>query len=104
MSEQAPYAPSGVETTPEVEEIEGSDVALAPPWVTILHNCDCHTFDDVVRQLIKAISCSEDRAWEIAWEVHNTGKSVVKVGPETECVRVGNILGAIGLIVTVAQS
>jgi hypothetical protein len=29
---------------------------------------------------------------------------VVKVGPETECVRVGNILGAIGLIVTVAQS
>ncbi len=93
-----------METTPEVEEVEGTDVALAPPWVTILHNCDCHTFDDVVRQLIKAISCSEDRAWEIAWEVHNTGKSVVKVGPETECVRVGNILGAIGLIVTVAQS
>jgi ATP-dependent Clp protease adapter protein ClpS len=93
-----------VETTPEVEETEGTEVALAPPWVTILHNCDCHTFEDVVRQLIKAISCSEDRAWEIAWEVHNTGKSVVKVGPETECVRVGNILGAIGLIVTVAQS
>jgi len=93
-----------VETTPEVEEVEGTEAALAPPWVTILHNCDCHTFDDVVRQLIKAISCSEDRAWEIAWEVHNAGKSVVKVGPETECVRVGNILGAIGLIVTVAQS
>lgn len=101
---RAPYDPSGVETTPEVEETEGTEVALAPPWVTILHNCDCHTFEDVVRQLIKAISCTEDRAWEIAWEVHNTGKSVVKVGPETECVRVGNILGAIGLIVTVAQS
>jgi len=101
---QASYGPSDVEMTPEVEEVEGTDVELAPPWVTILHNCDCHTFDDVVRQLIKAISCSEDRAWEIAWEVHNTGKSVVKVGPETECVRVGNILGAIGLIVTVAQS
>ena len=101
---RVPYGPAGVETTPEVEEVEGTDVELAPPWVTILHNCDCHTFDDVVRQLIKAISCSEDRAWEIAWEVHNTGKSVVKVGPETECVRVGNILGAIGLIVTVAQS
>jgi len=93
-----------VETAPEVEETEGTEVALAPPWVTILHNCDCHTFEDVVRQLIKAISCTEDRAWEIAWEVHNTGKSVVKVGPETECVRVGNILGAIGLVVTVAQS
>jgi ATP-dependent Clp protease adaptor protein ClpS len=101
---RAPYDPSGVETAPAVEETEATEVALAPPWVTILHNCDCHTFEDVVRQLIKAISCSEDRAWEIAWEVHNTGKSVVKVGPETECVRVGNILGAIGLIVTVAQS
>jgi len=102
MSERAPSLPADVETAPEVEEIQ--DVELAPPWVTILHNCDCHTFEDVVRQLMKAIGCSEDRGWEIAWEVHNTGKSVVKIGPEAECVRVGNILGAIGLIVTVAQS
>ena len=92
------------ETTPDVEEIEEVDVALAPPWITILHNCDCHTFEDVVKQLIKAIACSEERAWEIAWEVHNTGKAVVKVGPETECVRVGNILAATGLVVTVTQS
>ena len=92
------------ETMPEVEESKEVDVALAPPWITILHNCDCHTFEDVVKQLIKAIACSEDRAWEIAWEVHNTGKAVVKVGPETECVRVGNILAATGLIVTVTQS
>lgn len=91
-------------TTPEVEEAEDVDVALAPPWITILHNCDCHTFEDVVKQLIKAISCSEERAWEIAWEVHNTGKAVVKVGPEAECVRVGNVLAATGLVVTVTQS
>jgi ATP-dependent Clp protease adaptor protein ClpS len=97
----APYAAG---TAPEVEEAEEVDVALAPPWITILHNCDCHTFEDVVKQLIKAIACSEDRAWEIAWEVHNTGKAVVKVGPETECVRVGNILAATGLVVTVTQS
>jgi ATP-dependent Clp protease adaptor protein ClpS len=89
---------------PEVEEEHGEEIALAPPWITILHNCDCHTFEDVVKQLIKAIGCSEDRAWEIAWEVHNAGKAVVKVGPETECVRVGNVLGAIGLVVTVTQS
>jgi len=92
------------QTTPGAEESEEVAVALAPPWITILHNCDCHTFEDVVKQLIKAIACSEDRAWEIAWEVHNTGKAVVKVGPETECVRVGNILAATGLIVTVTQS
>jgi len=99
-----PRAPSAPETAPDLEEIESTDVLLAPPWITILHNCECHTFEDVVKQLIKAISCSEDRAWEIAWEVHNTGKAVVKVGPETECVRTGNILAAIGLIVTVTRS
>ena len=53
---------------------------------------------------MKAIGCSEERGWELAWQVHNTGKAVVKVAPEAECVRVGNILAAIGLIVTVTQS
>jgi ATP-dependent Clp protease adaptor protein ClpS len=89
---------------PDVEELERTDLAIAPPWMTILHNCDCHTFEEVVKQLMKAIGCAEERAWELAWQVHNTGKAVVKVGPEAECVRVGNILAAIGLIVTVTQS
>jgi len=90
--------------TPDVEEIEGTDIAVSPPWMTILHNCDCHTFQQVVEQLMKAIACSEERAWELAWQVHNSGKAVVKVGSETECVRVGNVLASIGLVVTVAQS
>jgi ATP-dependent Clp protease adaptor protein ClpS len=89
---------------PDVEELENTDLAVAPPWMTILHNCDCHTFEEVVKQLMKAIGCAEERAWELAWQVHNTGKAVVKVGPEAECVRVGNILAAIGLVVTVAES
>lgn len=101
MSE--PRAPYGVEA-PDVEDLAGIDVATVPPWMTILHNCDCHTFQEVVAQLMKAIGCSEQRAWELAWEVHNTGKAVVKVGPEAECVKAGNILAAIGLVVTVVQS
>jgi ATP-dependent Clp protease adaptor protein ClpS len=89
---------------PDVQEIDAVDTELAPPWMTILHNCECHTFEQVVRQLMKAIACSEEKGWELAWQVHNTGKAVVKVGPEAECVRVGNVLASIGLIVTVAQS
>jgi ATP-dependent Clp protease adaptor protein ClpS len=89
---------------PQTEREEVAASAAAPPWMTILHNCDCHTFEDVVRQLQKAIACSEAEGWEIAWQVHNTGKAVVKVGSEAECVRVGNILAAIGLVVTVIQS
>src|SRR5207237_3244687 len=88
-------------TAPEVED--ATDAEVAPPWMTILHNCDCHTFEQVVKQLQKAIACSESEGWEIAWQVHNTGKAVVKIGPEKECVRVGNILAAIGLVVYVVQ-
>ena len=86
----------------EVDEVTGTDVS--PPWMTILHNCDCHTFEQVVKQLQKAIACSEEEGWKIAWQVHHTGKAVVKIGPEPECVRVGNILASIGLFVTVVQS
>jgi len=62
--------------------------------------------EEVVEEAVaqKAIACSEAEGWEIAWQVHNTGKAVVKIGPEAECVRVGNILASIGLIVTVVQS
>jgi len=89
---------------PESREIDRAKTAAAPPWMTILHNCDCHTFEEVVRQLIKAIACSEERGWELAREVDSSGKAVVKVGPEVECVRVGNVLASIGLVVTVIQS
>lgn len=89
---------------PGTEVDESTETAVAPPWMTVLHNCDCHTFEQVVKQLQKAIACSESEGWQIAWQVHNSGKAVVKVAPEAECVRVGNILAAIGLVVTVVQS
>ena len=91
-------------TTPELDELDQTDTAVGPPWMTVLHNCDCHTFEDVVRQLMKAIGCAEAEGWEIAWRVHNTGKAVVKVGSEADCVKVGNTLAQIGLVVTVVQS
>src|SRR5258708_36889780 len=90
--------------TPQVDELDATDVQVAPPWMTVLHNCDCHTFEEVVTQLMKAIACSEERGWELAWQVHNTGKAGVKVGAETERVRGGNGLASIGPVVTVTQS
>ena len=91
-------------TRPAPDILDEVESAVGPPWMTILQNCDCHTFEEVVRQLMKAIGCSEAEGWEIAWRVHNTRKAVVKIGTEAECVRVGNILAEIGLIVTVTQS
>ena len=97
-------SPLAERVAPSADVDEVVDEAVAPPWMTVLHNCECHTFEQVVRQLQKAIACSEAEGWELAWQVHNTGKAVVKIAPETECVRVGNILASIGLVVTVVQS
>src|SRR5438067_13653583 len=89
-------------TAPEVEN--ATDAEVAPPWMTILHNCDCHTFEQVAKQLQQAIACSESEGWEIDWRLNHTGKADVKIGREKECVRVGNILTSTGLGGTVLQS
>jgi len=97
-------APQGVEVRPDtIEEINRATV-LAPPWVTLLWNCDCHTFDQVAAQLVKAIGCTHDDAMAIAWCVHSEGKAVVRVGAREECERVGRVLSAIGLRVSIVVS
>ena len=70
---------------------------------TILFNCDCHSFDEVERQLMKAIHCSLARARALAWEVHSTGSSVVYTGPRERCEAVAGVLEDIRLIVKVAE-
>jgi len=92
------------ETRPAVEERTDEEAAVAPPWMTILWNCDCHTFEQVAHQLVKAIGCSYDDGMALAWRVHNEGRAVVRIGPRTECERVGRILAEIGLRVTVVES
>ena len=45
------------------------------PWNTLLFNCNCHSFDDVARQLMKAIRVSYERGMNIANTVHTSGKA-----------------------------
>ena len=92
------------ESRPVVEEETGAATTVEPPWITILWNCDCHTFEQVARQLMKAIACSYDEGMAIAGRVHNDGKAMVRVGTKTECERVGRILAEIGLRVSVTES
>lgn len=73
------------------------------PWSTILFNCNCHTFDDVARQLVRAIHVSFDRGMDIANTVHTQGKAIVYSGPRERCEAVAMVLEDIGLIVKVAQ-
>jgi ATP-dependent Clp protease adaptor protein ClpS len=73
------------------------------PWHTILFNCNCHTFEDVAKQLMKAIRVSYERGMEIANTVHTSGKAVVYTGPREHCEAVAMVLEQIRLVTKVSQ-
>jgi len=68
---------------------------------TVLFNCDCHTFDQVERQLVLAIRCGLAKARALAWEAHERGQAVVYEGPRERCEAVADVLARIGLKVKV---
>lgn len=72
-------------------------------WRTILLNCNCHTFDEVIEQIIKAIGCSEFTASQMANVAHQFGSVEVWKGEKSECEKVAYVLEEIGLFVDVKQ-
>lgn len=84
-----------------VEEIESADAGTDSGWKTILFNCDCHTFDQVEAQLIKAIRCTLSQARKFSTEVHTKGSAIVYRGPRERCEAVAMVLDSIGLITRV---
>lgn len=72
-------------------------------WKVILFNCNCHTFDDVIEQLMKAIVCSSATASQLAHVADQFDSVQVYEGDKVDCQRVADILGATGLIVQVTN-
>ncbi len=89
-------------SAPYIEE-RTSDTDAGSGWKTILFNCECHSFDEVERQLLKAIGCSLSRARAISSEVHTKGSSTVFEGTRERAEAVADVLGSIGLLVKVVQ-
>jgi ATP-dependent Clp protease adapter protein ClpS len=90
--------------TDEDVETDLDDNSLDNPWQAVLYNCDCHTYAQVIQQLMLAIGCSQDQAYELAWIVDHHGRASVYFGEKTECERVVGILRDIGLRAEVEQS
>lgn len=89
----------------KAQKIEGVEVDFAATvagWKTTLFNCECHTFAQVIEQLMKATGCPFVEAQQQAQTVHVSGSAVVYRGTKTECERVAKILGSIGLLVDVS--
>ncbi|GAB4464056.1 MAG: ATP-dependent Clp protease adaptor ClpS [Armatimonadaceae bacterium] len=80
----------------DFEDIRDS-ADIQGPWIVILYNCDCHTFEEVEYILQKATGCSLEKAEAIAWEVHTKGRSVCYSGSFEECQKVVQIIASIRL-------
>jgi hypothetical protein len=80
----------------ELEDIrDGADIG--GPWIVVLYNCECHSFDDVIGILQKAIGCSVEKGFALALEVHTKGRAIVFSGEREECEKVANIIASIRL-------
>ena len=84
---------------PDYEVLERQDetVDTDGPWVVILYNCDCHSFDEVILQLQKATGCSLEKAFEISLEAHTRGRAIAYTGTAEECERAAGVLRSIRL-------
>ena len=87
---------------PIVKEDEDIGAGSGDGHRVFLFNCNCHTFEQVIAQLCKAVpGMTEPEAEEIAWRVHNEGLAEVYKGSQSECEKVAKVIGEIGLIVQV---
>ncbi len=87
---------------PIVKEDEDTGIGGGEGRTVFLFNCECHSFEEVIAQLCKAVpGMTEPEAQEIAWRVHTEGLAEVYKGGRDECDRVAKIIGEIGLIVQV---
>lgn len=73
------------------------------PWKTVLFNCDCHTFDEVERVVMKATRCTLSRARAISHEVHTRGSAAIYEGHRERCEAVADAVAAVGLKVKVVR-
>lgn len=88
------------QTVPEA--IEDLGTGSGEGSKVFLFNCECHSFEDVITQLLKAVpGMTRPLAEELAWRVHTQGMAEVYRGSPAECDRVAKVLGETGLIVQV---
>jgi ATP-dependent Clp protease adaptor protein ClpS len=100
VSRRTPTPTRPGQTAPE--EVADTGTGGGDGSKVFLFNCDCHSFEEVIAQLLKAVpGMTRPFAEELAWRAHNHGLAEVYRGSASECDRVARILGETGLIVQV---
>jgi len=87
---------------PDILEDSDTPVADGLESRVILYNCDCHTYQQVIDLLCRAVpQMTPSHAFELAYRIDHTGSAVVYEGALAICERVASILAGGGLRVAV---
>lgn len=99
---RAPGAPTLASGRVAPDEVEERTIGGGEGSKVFLFNCECHSFEEVIAQLLKAVpGMTRSLAEELAWRVHTSGLAEVYRGGSSDCDRVAKVLGETGLIVQV---
>ncbi|MCG3205315.1 MAG: hypothetical protein KCHDKBKB_02034 [Elusimicrobia bacterium] len=82
---------------PKISKKESTGSGAGYEARTILFNDDFHSFDEVARQLMKAIRCSYSKGMDLANVVHHLGSAIVYQGHLERCEAVAMVLEEIKL-------
>jgi ATP-dependent Clp protease adaptor protein ClpS len=72
------------EETTTFDEVIDTFFDEADLWAVIVWNDDVNTFQNVIKALVEIMHHTFDRAEQLTWKVHNTGKAVVGIRPHEE--------------------
>ncbi len=80
--------PSQPSTTIELDVLADEDLEafydLEDLWAVIVWNDDVTTFQTVIQAFVEILGHTFERADQLAWKIHQTGKAVAAVRPKDE--------------------
>ncbi|HTU36750.1 MAG TPA: ATP-dependent Clp protease adaptor ClpS [Acidimicrobiales bacterium] len=75
-------------TTTELDVLADEDLdrfyEVADLWAVIVWNDDVTTFQTVIQAFVEIFGHTVERADQLAWKIHRTGKAVAAVRPKDE--------------------
>ena len=75
----------------------------AERYVTVIHDNDTNTIEEVIAILVFATGCSVEEAVIESWEADQFGKANVHYADEAECRGVAAIVSTIGVVTDVRK-
>ena len=82
-------------------EVVDNGTSLGEGRKVILYNDNSHDMEEVKAQIVKAISCTPQKAEQIMYEAHSKGRAMVIAAHLERCEHVASVLEQIGLRVDI---